>query len=103
MADSWRVVKNPHRDDSWFVVRGTEATDSETIARHSLTRSDFDDEVTARLLAAAPELVAALVTIVHSIINDSDACVFCKKDVYFHDSDCPILFAVKALAKVEGH
>ncbi len=96
----WRVVRNPYRIKGWFVLSGDSRennilNDSADIAANSVLRSDIEDESIARLIAAAPELLAALQAIAD---NSDEADEWDAVDRLHANADT----ARAAIAKAEG-
>ena len=73
------------------------------------TAQDVDEcEANARLIAAAPELLAALKDIIDNSLIIEDICPFCGRDVSDNGvkctaSDCMSVIARAAIAKVTGN
>jgi len=98
----WRAVKNPMRDDGYFVLAGgvkAELSMSAMIATHSISQGQFKNGDDARLIAAAPKLLAALKELLvagdESVISDDDVASMLRFGKAVED-------AKAAIAKAEG-
>jgi hypothetical protein len=56
-------------------------------------------EADAHLIAAAPDLLAALTNFIDSAVTDSDTCAICRSDWTRHASGCAVVVALHAIAK----
>jgi hypothetical protein len=64
--------------------------------------SSEEQEANARLIAAAPDMLAACKNLIDAAVTDSDACPICIHELTDHVSGCPIEVVAEAIAKAEG-
>lgn len=95
----WRVVKNPYRETGWFVLAGEapeNMTVSASIVHCSISQGQFRNESDARLVSAAPDLLATLKETVKWI--DSADTRLANRD----EARAVEAIAEAAIAKAEG-
>lgn len=65
----------------------------------------IEDEANARLIAAAPNLLAAVIRLLSALTDDHE-CVYCglveMEDGWVHDEDCPVPIGEAVIRKATG-